>query len=172
MHAFIPLRSNFGYELWQGNRPGADGFFSASLHPNTNPEEFARLQSLGELAYMREKSTLAESAIRANPGRFLTLTGRRIVCFWTGISRVSDRNLVVYLVTTALAGFCGLIVLARRSPAHALFLALPLILFPLPYYITHPDPRFRLILEPVLILLIAHLLADLARRIQPANSRP
>ena len=26
LHAFIPLRSNFGYEVWQGNHPGATGF--------------------------------------------------------------------------------------------------------------------------------------------------
>ena len=37
MERFIPLRSNLGYELWQGNRPGSDGTFDSSLHPNTKP---------------------------------------------------------------------------------------------------------------------------------------
>jgi hypothetical protein len=53
LHAFIPLRSNFGYELWQGNRSGADGEFSAQLHLNVNAQEFARYASLGEVGYMR-----------------------------------------------------------------------------------------------------------------------
>jgi hypothetical protein len=38
-----------------------------------------------------------------------------------------------------------------------MLLLLPLLLFPLPYYITHPDFRFRLVLDPILIALTAAL---------------
>ena len=54
-----PLRSSFGYELWQGNRPGADGAFDDSLYPLHNKLEYAEYLSKGEVAYMREKSRLA-----------------------------------------------------------------------------------------------------------------
>ena len=33
---------------------------------------------------------------------------------------------------------------------------LPLLVFPLPYYITHPDFRFRLLLDPLLTILSAY----------------
>jgi 4-amino-4-deoxy-L-arabinose transferase-like glycosyltransferase len=33
LHAFIPMRSNFGYELWQGNRAGSDGQFPRTCIP-------------------------------------------------------------------------------------------------------------------------------------------
>ena len=42
LHAFIPMRSNAGYELWQGNRPGADGYFTLELHPTESREQFER----------------------------------------------------------------------------------------------------------------------------------
>jgi hypothetical protein len=33
---------------------------------------------------------------------------------------------------------------------------LPLLVFPLPYYITHPNFRFRLLLDPLLTILSAY----------------
>lgn len=156
LHAFIPLRSNAGYELWQGNRIGSDGFFFAGLHPNTNTAEFTRYQKLGEVAYMHEKSVVATTLIKADPGRFVRLTFKRSYNFWTGIGRTSSSLVVTYISLTTLAGFVGLFVLWRRNRAIAILCILPLLLFPVPYYITHPDFRFRLILDPLLVMLAAY----------------
>ena len=151
MHAFIPLRDNLGYELWQGNRPGADGFFAAELHPNVNMEELHHYQSLGELGYMQEKSAIAKQAIFANPSRFIALTLKRTLCFWLGVSRQFALNQLLIALPTTLLGFTGLILLARRRGFSTVMpLILPLALFPLPYYITHPDFRFWCILAPLL----------------------
>jgi 4-amino-4-deoxy-L-arabinose transferase-like glycosyltransferase len=156
LHAFIPLRDNLGYELWQGNRPGSDGFFLPELHPNVNHQEFGRYQELGEVAYMREKSAMAMETIRGNPARFLGLTLKRCFYFWTGVIRHSSAFIVEYIVITSLSGFSGLALLWRRDRQLAIFFLLPLLFFPLPYYITHPDFRFRLVLDPLLTVLAAY----------------
>ena len=166
-HAFIPFRSNMGYELWQGNRFGADGLFVTALHPNTSPQEFDRYRSLGELAYMKEKSSIATQAIKNNPGRFLQLTLKRSVYFWTGIVRQSAVLIVVYISVTTVLGFAGLWRLWRENRGVAILFLLPLVLFPLPYYVTHPDFRFRLVLDPMLIALTACLFS--AKHSEPQN---
>ena len=153
MHAWIPLRSNMGYELWQGNRPGADGFFHVEFHPNTNPAELRRWQQVGELGYMKEKTDLAKAAIVASPGRFLRLTGRRFLYFWTGWHPATPAIVGMEVTLTSLLGLWGAGLMIWRRREDAALLILPLLLFPLPYYITHPDFRFRLVLEPILLML-------------------
>jgi 4-amino-4-deoxy-L-arabinose transferase-like glycosyltransferase len=156
MHAFIPLRDNMGYELWQGNKAGSDGFFNADLHLNANVEEFNHFQQIGEVAYMHEKTVLAVAAIRADPARFFSLTCKRFFHFWTGTGRKSAGLIVASMVLTGVAGVAGLFLLWRRDRRLAVFFLLPLLLFPLPYYITHPDFRFRLVLDPLLTVLAAY----------------
>ena len=158
LHAFIPLRTNLGYELWQGNRPGSDGFFSAALHPNINRQEFQHYAALGELAYMREKSDLAKSAIHADPARFARLTAKRFFSFWSGRSEPSVWPMVAYASATTLLGLLGLAFLFRSQKKIAILFAIPLVLLPLPYYVTHPDYRFRCVIDPLLTLLAAYVL--------------
>jgi hypothetical protein len=64
---------------------------------------------------------------------------------------------------TTIFGFAGLIVLyRRRMSAFATLMALPLILFPVPYYITHAEFRYRLNIDPVLTVLAAYAVTQLA----------
>ena len=49
LHAFIPLRSNFGYEVWQGNHSGASGMFDARLEPLQNKQEYSDYVREGEV---------------------------------------------------------------------------------------------------------------------------
>jgi 4-amino-4-deoxy-L-arabinose transferase-like glycosyltransferase len=166
MHAFIPLRPNMGYELWQGNRPGANGFFSVALHPNVNKSEFEHYASLGELGYMREKSALARVAIQADTRRFIRLTCKRTLSFWTGISNRPTSFLVVgYILFTTLLGMVGFVLLLKHNYPMALLLGLPLLLFPLPYYVTHPDARFRLVIDPIAAVLTSYALVELNNRL-------
>jgi len=169
LHAFIPLRSNLGYELWQGNRPGSDGFFLADLHPNVNAVEFQRYEALGEVGYMHEKLEIARKLILNNPGRFTVLSAKRTYYFWAGIGRHSSSAVVVYITATSVLGFVGLILLWRQNRALAAYFLFPLMLFPLPYYITHPDYRFRLVIDPILVALAAYALSS-RRRTAPAGT--
>ena len=172
LHALIPTRTNLGYELWQGNRPGSGGNFSPALHPNVNAEQFNRYATLGEVAYMREKSTLASAAIRSNPPRFVGLTALRTLKFWIGLGSHDVSALIVaYIVLTTALGLTGLIILWRSQRSLALLFALPLLLFPLPYYLTHPDFRFRLVLDPLLTILSAYMIVHWRERIRPPQHK-
>ncbi len=157
MHAFIPLRDNMGYELWQGNRVGSDGNFSKTEHPNGSRTEYARYQSLGEMAYMHDRSAVAMQAIQADPARFAVLTMKRVARFWMGRGGRRSLGLITAWVTaTTLLGFVGLVLLLRRRRELGILFAMPVVLFPLPYYITHADFRFRFVLEPLMLLLCAY----------------
>lgn len=157
MHAFVPFRTNMGYELWQGNRPGSDGTFDLSLHPNASKQEYARYAELGEVAYMREKTKLAFEAIAADKLRFVRLSLSRFARFWMNV-RGQDLSwlLSANLGFTSLMSLAGLgTMLWRREPLGVL-LAIPFLVLPAPYYLTHADLRFRLLLDPLAMLLTAY----------------
>jgi hypothetical protein len=171
MHAFIPLRSNLGYELWQGNRAGSDGEFSAELHPNVNAKEFAMYAALGEVGYMREKSAVAGATIRAQPRRFVGLTAKRVAQFWLGLwSRNAPALIVLHIAATTTLGLAGFVLLWKRRRGVALLFAGPMLFFPLPYYVTHADFRFRLVLDPLATVLCAYAVARWVGRKQETKS--
>jgi hypothetical protein len=163
-HAFIPLRSTVGFELWMGNRPGANGRLDESLFPMFNKQELSSYLSQGEVAYTHGKSEQAWAYIRANPGVFLKLSTRRFYRFWTGTGNLESPPIYeIHALMTTIFGFAGLIVLyRRRMSAFATLMALPLILFPVPYYITHAEFRYRLNIDPVLTVLAAYAVTQLA----------
>ena len=151
MHSFIPLRSNFGYELWQGNHLGGDGENPAFNTPAVNVEERSLFLSEGEIGYMHQKEALAKSWIKGHPAEFAELTVRRFVRFWTGSSK-SPAPMTVPLSAAALVG----LVLLWRSRQMFILFALPLVIYPLPYYITHADVRFQFVLDPLLAILAGY----------------
>ena len=156
--AFIPMRSTVAFELWMGNRAGATGFLDESLFPIFNRTEFDQYAALGEVAYMRNKSALAQEHIRTHAGEFLRLSTLRFLRYWTGSgSQHGSVVFTIHAVLTSLGGAIGLGRLwQRRSFRLAGLLLLPLILFPLPYYVTHAEFRYRLVVDPLLTILAAY----------------
>jgi hypothetical protein len=158
LHAFIPLRSTVGFELWMGNRTGGSGFLDESQFPLFNRWEYDQYVAKGEPAYMRDKSTLAKAYIRAHPGEFLRLSGVRFARFWAGTgSKDGSVFYAIHALLTTSLGFMGIWRLAkeRRLRLTMLFL-LPLMVFPLPYYITHAEFRYRLVVDPLLTILAGY----------------
>ena len=94
LHAFIPLRSNFGYELWQGNHPGATGVFDGTLEPHHNKQQYADYAANGEVAYTGSKAMLAKAYIRTHPGAFVRLSAERVARFWTGAGSTTNSGWV------------------------------------------------------------------------------
>jgi hypothetical protein len=164
LHAFIPVRSCFGFELWNGNQPQGGGLLQESLHPTYNRSELALYTSMGEVSYMQQKATLAKAFIRSHPGEFLRLTFKRILLFWTGTGQPAGGStsgvIVFFAMFTTVLGIAGLMLLLRKQKALALLYALPLVIFPLPYYITHADLRYRLVLDPLMTILAAYALTQ------------
>jgi hypothetical protein len=163
-HAFIPMRSTVGLELYMGNRPGATGHLDESLFPMFNRQELASYISKGEVAYTNDQATQAWGYIRAQPGHFLNLSLRRAYRFWTGTGYVDGPIIYeVHALLTTVLGFAGLILIYRkRARWFAIVMSLPLLLFPFPYYITHAEFRYRLNIDPLLTILAAYAVTQLA----------
>ncbi len=163
-HAFIPLRSTVGFEMWMGNRPGATGRLDESVFPMFNKQEMASYLSKGEVAYTRDKSRQAQDYIRAYPGIFLKLSARRFFRFWAGTGNLnSSLTYQIHAFLTTVFGFAGLVLIYRKGMrAFAILMFLPLLLFPFPYYITHSEFRYRLNIDPLLTVLAAYAVTQLA----------
>ncbi len=171
-HAFIPLRTTVGFELWMGNRPGASGFLDEDQFPMYNPAELADYIRRGELGYTRHKSDLAREFILEHPQTFLRMTAMRVLRFWTGTgSKGGSAVFGCYATFTSLVGFAGLwLLFRRRATSTAVLFTLPLLLFPLPYYITHAEFRYRLVIDPLLTVLASGALAALYRRVRQGHT--
>ncbi|HEX4536396.1 MAG TPA: glycosyltransferase family 39 protein [Candidatus Acidoferrum sp.] len=164
-HRFIPLRSNFPFELWLGNNDIFDEHALNGRKVITRTEETRRYAQLGETAYMQEKWQLAVSFMASRPGLELRLTRRKFAAFWTGVEspfktfRETDSNLVrgilLCSLLTAVGAFVGVLVLWRRRSAAVFPLAIFPLIFPCLYYVTHADLRYRHPIDPVLCLLTA-----------------
>jgi hypothetical protein len=165
-HAFIPLRSTVGFELWMGNRPGATGYLDESLFPMYNKQELASYVAKGELTYTGDKSAEAKKYIWEHPGIFVGMTLRRLFRFWTGTGNSPGSPFyAIHAVLTSVLGIMGIVFLYRRRKlAFAALVGLPLLLFPLPYYITHAEFRYRLVIDPILTILAAYAATQLAAR--------
>jgi hypothetical protein len=163
-HRFIPIRSDFPFELWMGNNPIYDEH-SRQMNRITRYEEVHRYSQLGETAFLEEKGRAANEFIRAHPALTLQLAARRVVAIWTGTPapwqdfRRADSNLARFIffwnAVTILGTATGLACLffARRwflLPVAAFPLA-----FPLVYYLTQASLRLRHPCDPVLALLMA-----------------
>jgi Dolichyl-phosphate-mannose-protein mannosyltransferase len=162
-HAFIPLRSTVGFELWMGNRPGATGFLDVNRFPMYDKQELASYVSKGEVAYTHDKSQQAWDYIRAHPGIFVDMTARRIFRFWTGTGGpVFSPIWAIHVTLTTVLGLAGLVLIyRRRGRGLAVLMAIPMLLFPLPYYITHAEFRYRLNIDPLMTILAAYAVAQL-----------
>jgi hypothetical protein len=162
LHAFIPLRSTVGFELWVGNRAGATGFLDESQFPLFNKHEYVDYVSKGEVAYMRDKSALAKTYVRAHLGEFLRLSMVRFLRFWTGTgSKDGSVFFAIHAVLTTFLGLFGLWRLLREGRRSlAILFCLPLVFFPLPYYVTHAEFRYRLVVDPLLTILAGYAVTE------------
>ena len=145
------IRSNFGLELRMGNHEDAAASMDVMdrqqehRHPRTHESEARLVQQLGEVAYMRQAKREALEWIAANPGTFVGLTASRAVHWWLGpLYYPPGAFLVTALTLLALLGawlsFPKLAVPQRAA------LVIPLVTYPLIYYIVAYMPRYR---EPI-----------------------
>ena len=162
-HAFIPMRSTVGLEMYMGNHPGATGRLDESTLPIINPQELKNFVTMGEMAYTHNRSVEASAYIRAHPVIFLKLSARRFYRFWTGTGNADGSPFyAVHAVLTTVFGFAGVALMyLRRMRAYAILFTLPLLLFPFPYYITHAEFRYRLNIDALLTIPAAYAVTQL-----------
>ena len=171
-HAFVPLRTTVGFELWMGNHEGASGYLEERLFPMYNQAELAEYRRLGEIGYTAHKSALARQYVESHPARFLQMTGLRLLRFWTGTgTKGGSLFFALHACLTSGFGLAGLWLFWRRqSHRLAVLLAAPLLLFPLPYYCTHAEFRYRLVLDPILTLLASYFAVEAGREVPRSST--
>ena len=170
---FVFLRDNFGNELRAGNNPESEGWKVDHYDSGRDPVLLELYKKIGEPAINAKMADDAKAWIAEHPQRFLTLCAHRFIFFWTGslFSGGSTglgtqlKNLLFAL--SSLLGIAGL-VLALKGRVHGVFLFAALIVFyPLTYYISVPELRYRHAIEPQLLILAVFLLCSLAARLLP-----
>jgi LPXTG-motif cell wall-anchored protein len=171
------IRDNFGNELRVGNNPQAEGWMVLNYHAASNPSLFTLFQQMGEVAINAEQADEAKAWIVQHPQRFLVLCFRRFIFFWAGLPRTwaglpltgpqRIKNLL-FLASSLLA--VGGLLLAFKRRVHGVFLFATLLFsYPLVYYITFPQPRYRHPIDPAIAILAVFLISSLAVRLRRKN---
>jgi len=179
-HRLIPLRSNFPLELYIGNNENYATRQFVYPPKVTKERELLRYLRIGETAFMDEEERKALQFMRAHPGIVVELTAKRFVAFWTGLPdpvgafRTTDSLLVRVLLAcntaAAIGGLMGIIVLFWKRSPFAFPLAAYPVVYPLIYYLTHPNLRYRHPIDPVILLLVAIGVGSLFRKSRPPSA--
>jgi 4-amino-4-deoxy-L-arabinose transferase-like glycosyltransferase len=169
MHILCPMRDGFWLEFWAGNAGDSSESNPAWAHPASNPVEMQRYQQLGETAYMESKHAMAVNFVSNHPRWFVAVTGRRIFRYWTGFWSFSRSYLHGQPLDVPNFFFCSVLTggmlfgafrwlqWARweRSSRHLLApYLIALIVFPLPYYVTHASMDYRQPIESVILVMV------------------
>lgn len=180
------VKSNFGLEFWLGNNPAVKEVYSPELHPASNMSERMLLVFAGEPKYNRAKQREAIAYIERNPLAFAKNSFDRFLDTWavTYDSRVDPwivalglgRADIWFCAAFSVLSFAGLILAARSNWMDSLPLVMCLVLFPIPYYITHTALRYRHPIDPFMTIFtvyaVAQLAAFISKRPTPRASEP
>jgi 4-amino-4-deoxy-L-arabinose transferase-like glycosyltransferase len=182
-HKLIALRSNFGLELWLGNNPGVPDSWTPWLHPNDNIDEARKYARMTEIPYMEEKSREAWAFMRSHPVDTLRFSLHRFANNWLGIwDSPADiwaaspwylRLLIVFSCAFALLSWIGMLLAYRSKSKAAPALAIVMLIFPLAFYLTHTSLRYRLPMDPVMLILtvfaVQYVLSPSVRALQDSD---
>ncbi len=174
-HAFVPMRSILGLQLWVGNNPQAKATWLGTQHPIHDSEERALYVKMGEMAYMKQKERDALRYMSTHPGREAHLIWRRFLEFWSGGTPTPIHDLfrsrsawfdfvLLFNLLIAVGALAGVVVLIRRRSAYWFPLAVFPIVFPWAYYLTVVMPRYSLPIDPALMLLTAAAIGGFRRQ--------
>lgn len=162
-HQFVPVRANFGVELYLGNGPGATGLLMEYDHPAQAPDQLRLYQEMGEIAYAKMRGAMAKRVIQADPARFAVLCLRRFYYFWFSVPHPGDEGFVneygrnLNFQFTSIVGLLGLRLALRRQVPGAWLFFWAFLLLPVTYYFVTVHARFRHPLEPLIAILGVYL---------------
>jgi len=165
-HQFVPLRSVLGLQLWLGNNDQTQDIFRGDLHPIYNSVEREKYISMGEIAYMQQKKQDAVAYMFSHPAREAHLITYRAISIWSGgtpypledflgTPSLRFRAVLAFNVIAALGALCGIIILFRERSQFAVPVAAFPLVYPWAYYLTLALPRYRLPIDPIVMLLLA-----------------
>jgi 4-amino-4-deoxy-L-arabinose transferase-like glycosyltransferase len=178
-HRFVPLRDNFWMEVRVGNTGDLSDIYPDWAHPGRSPRELEEYQRLGETAYLAHMRDVSLDFIRRYPGYFTWLTLKRVIYTWTGFwstNPVYMKNEPFQFPNTffctglTLLAFAGLRRLWRSHNEWTAIYIIPLLIYPLVYYVTHPGIDYRHPIDPLIAILVATAAAGFRGKRKAAHS--
>lgn len=162
---FILIRDNLPLELYEANNDMSAGLWVRNEHPGNDAATMRRFQELGEIRFMDEEKQKLNAFVQTHPSQVVWFTIERVWYFWAappqatiarGYTLRTARHVEFFLA--ALFAFAGLAIMFRRRNHYAWLFAPFLLIYPLPYYLVNPFPRYKHPIEPVMLMLIVYLL--------------
>jgi 4-amino-4-deoxy-L-arabinose transferase-like glycosyltransferase len=169
--AFVPFATGSGVNLYVGNNPGNPNG-DIDWETLVEPEVFKRI---GAIADERERDrafiAAAVSFIKQDPTGFVVRAGKKFVRFWNVVPNAQAFNRGFYRIVSA-ASYGPVLFLAilsvlrwRRDWVLLAPMALLIAYLTLIHMITIASLRYRLPLEPLLIVLAAGPISAMVRRL-------
>lgn len=180
-HRPVFLKDGFPLEVLVGNFGNAPHWWNGSVLPYDNPAEMAKFLRLGEPAYMAEKWQQAFAFIRSNAETVLWRSLRRLVYVWTGYwsfrreylrEEPLDPPNIIFCTAFTFLALAGLSRAFRGTPDRAMPYAFVLLLYPMVYYVTHPDLAYRHPLDPQIVILGSYAVVSWLRARESSRSQP
>jgi hypothetical protein len=178
---YVFVRSGFGLELYGGTRYQNRDTGWVYAIPKSEKEAY---RQMGEVAYIAQRKRDAMSIILQHPGEFVRLSLERCAFFWAGNwmyftsyeahSHVGAVQMVLRFslyFLFSLAALLGLGIAFRNGEEYALLFALPLVFYPLTYYATRVEGRYRHPIEPYLVTLGVYAVVSLSRRLKRGRNQ-
>ena len=174
MGRWMFVRDNFWAEMSYGNGEAARGNAAMSWkHPGTQTTELKKYAAEGEVRYIAEKRREVLLFLRHNPRHFANLVLVRMLLFWSNIFKDTSDDLqpdtVMYthghtICFSALA-WVGLVLMIRGSPRYGFLFGSAMLFYPLIYYVTSVDGRYRHPIEPLMVILTVYAVMCAANRV-------
>jgi hypothetical protein len=169
-HQLIPFRDNFWLEVWIGNHGDASLRPGDTAHPSADSSDEEKYNR-GELDYMADKHRQATRFIRSQPAWFAGMVLRRALFTWTGFwsmppvgqwkerfdpEQPFDPLNIAFCTGLSVLAFVGLFQAMREHRAIVAPYALAIFLYPLVYYTTNVEVRYRHPIEPEIAVLATY----------------
>jgi hypothetical protein len=159
-NAIFFIRSNLGGELRLAYNDESAATFEEMdamgahySHPGAVVSEARKLIELGEVEYMRQAGSEALEWISAHPVESLRLIVQRFANLWAGPVYLSVENYIGVLALTILAIVGAWLSFPRITVPQRAALLIPLVTYPLIYYIVAYMPRYRIPIDWILYTL-------------------
>lgn len=161
---FVAFRGNLGLEIMVGNSNDTSQPSNWNMLPGETRAELEKLQRVGEPEYMAEKQLEAKEVIRHHFSRYVGQTLRRVLYAWTDLWNFPPRwsldasglpDVLTYSFISLLA-FAGIGWAIHNVRYDTIPLLIPLVCFPIVYYLTHQDVRFRHPIDPEVVILAVY----------------
>jgi 4-amino-4-deoxy-L-arabinose transferase-like glycosyltransferase len=161
----VLIKSNLWLEFTVGNSVQQSHWWNEEAHPTRNPLEMRDFLQRGEIAYMAQKKIQAIGFIQRHFAIYLWLCFRRFIYVWFGFWSLNPGYLAQEPADLANLVFCSacsialLLGLRRvfRLPGNVVVpFAAVVCGVPFVYYLTHPFPFYRHIVDPEVVILAAY----------------